>query len=92
MPKNASELITMSKNALGIRYESSTIFLIGVFVAKVLNSLKLLSGIADRPTNCKNCLRTVRFSEDLNKPSTFQPPIQMFFNSWQFVGFGAKVE
>ena len=53
---------TMSKNALGIRYESRTIFRIGEFVAKVLNSSKLLSRIPDRPTNCKNSLRTVRIS------------------------------
>ena len=45
---------TMSKNALGIWYESHTIFRIGEFVAKVLNSSKLLSRIPDRPTNCKN--------------------------------------
>ena len=37
------ESVTMSKNALGIRYESSTNFRIGEFVAKVLNSSKLLS-------------------------------------------------
>ena len=52
--------VTMSKNALGIWYESRTIFRIGEFVAKVLNSSKLLSRIPDRPTNCKNWLRTVR--------------------------------
>ena len=46
--------VTMSKNALGIWYESRTIFRIGEFVAKVLNSSKLLSRIPDRPTNCKN--------------------------------------
>ena len=54
--------VTMSKNALGIWYESRTIFRIGEFVAKVLNSSKLLSWIPDRPTNCKNWLRTVRIS------------------------------
>ena len=54
--------VTMSKNALEIRYESRTIFRIGEFVAKVLNSSKLLSRIPDRPTNCKNSLRTVRIS------------------------------
>ena len=54
--------VTMSKNALGIWYESRTIFRIGEFVAKVLNSSKLLSRIPDRPTNCKNWLRTVRIS------------------------------
>ena len=43
-------------------YESRTIFRIGEFVAKVLNSSKLLSRIPDRPTNCKNSLRTVRIS------------------------------
>ena len=32
------DFVTMSKNALGIRYESRTIFRIGEFVAKVLNS------------------------------------------------------
>ena len=46
--------VTMSKNPLGIRYESRTIFRIGEFVAKVLNSSKLLTRIPDRPTNCKN--------------------------------------
>ena len=54
--------VTMSKNALGIWYESHTIFRIGEIVAKVLNSSKLLSGFPDRPTNCKNSLRTVRIS------------------------------
>ena len=54
--------VTMSKNALGIWYESRTIFRIREFVAKVLNSSKLLSRIPDRPTNCKNSLRTVRIS------------------------------
>ena len=33
--------VTMSKNTLEIRYESRTIFRIGEFVAKVLNSSKL---------------------------------------------------
>ena len=46
--------VTMSRNALGIWYESRTIFRIGEFVAKVLNSSKLLSRIPNRPTNCKN--------------------------------------
>ena len=46
--------VTMSKNAIGIWYESRSIFRIGEFVAKVLNSSKLLSRIPDRPTNCKN--------------------------------------
>ena len=46
--------VTMSKNALGFFYESSTIFRIGKLVAKVLNSSKLLSRILDRPTNYKN--------------------------------------
>ena len=46
--------VLMSKNALGIWYESRTVFRIGEFVAKVLNSSKLLSQIPDRPTNCKN--------------------------------------
>ena len=54
--------VTMSKNALGTWYESRTTFRIGEFVAKVLNSSKLLSRIPDIPTNCKNCLRTVRIS------------------------------
>ena len=62
MPQNASESITMSKNALGIWYESRTIFRIGEFMAKVLNSSELLSQIPGRPTNCKNWLRTVRIS------------------------------
>ena len=46
--------VTMSKNALRTWYESRTIFRIGEFVAKVLNSSKLLSRIPDRPTDCKN--------------------------------------
>ena len=46
--------VTMSNNVLGIWYESRTIFRIGEFVAKVLNSSKLLSRIPDMPTNCKN--------------------------------------
>ena len=37
---------SMSKNALGILYKSRTIFRIGEFVAKVLNSSKLLSLIS----------------------------------------------
>ena len=59
---NQLNSVTMSKNALGIWYESRTIFRIREFVAKVLNSSKLLSRIPDRPTNCKNSLRTVRIS------------------------------
>ena len=54
--------VTMSKNALGIWYESCKIFRIGEFVAKVLNSSKLLSRIPYRPTNCKNRPGTVRIS------------------------------
>ena len=34
------DIVTISKNALGIWYESRTIFRIGEFVAKVLNSSK----------------------------------------------------
>ena len=49
-----NDSVTMSKNALGIWYKSRTIFQIREFVAKVLNSSKLLSRIPDRPTNCKN--------------------------------------
>ena len=63
MPKKRLRIdydpVTMSKNALGACYESSTIFRIGEFVAIVLNTSKLSSRIPDRPTNCKNCLRTV---------------------------------
>ena len=43
--------VTMSKNALGIWYESRKIFRIWEFVAKVLNSSKLLSRIPDIPTD-----------------------------------------
>ena len=50
--------VKMSRNALEIWYESGTIFQIGELVAKVLNSSNLLSRIPDRPTNCKNSLRT----------------------------------
>ena len=46
--------VTMSKNALGICYESCTNFRIEEFVAKVFNRSKLLSRISNRPTNCKN--------------------------------------
>ena len=46
--------VTISKNAFGIWYESRSIFRIGEFVAKVLNSSKLLNRMPDRPTNCKN--------------------------------------
>ena len=77
--------VTISKNALGIWYESRTIFRIGEFVAKVLNSSKLLSRIPDRPTNCKNSLRTMRISLDHHELSTIQPRIQIFVNSCQFV-------
>ena len=59
--------VTMSRNALGIWYESRTIFRIGEFVAKVLNSSKLLSRIPNRPTklqelttDCANQLRSSR--------------------------------
>ena len=51
-----------SKNALGIRYKSRTTFRIGEFMVKILNSSNLLSGIPDRPTNCKNSLQIVRIS------------------------------
>ena len=68
--------VTMSKNALGIRYESRTIFRIGEFVAKVLNSSKLLSRIPDRPT------RSSRTEYD----SATNP------NIFQFVEFEACVE
>ena len=54
--------VTMSKNALGIWYESRTILRIGEFAAKVLNSSKLMSRISNRPTNCKNSIRTIRIS------------------------------
>ena len=74
--------VTMSKNALGIWYESLTIFRIGEFVAKVLNSSKLLSRIPDRPTNlqeltsdCANQLRSSQSEYD-------QPRIQIFVDSW----------
>ena len=74
--------VTMSKNALGIWYESRTIFQIGEFVVKVLNCSKLLSRIPDRPTNCKNWLRTMRISWDLHELSTIQQRLQIFVNSW----------
>ena len=54
--------VTMSKNALGIWYESRTISRFGEFVAKVLNSSKCLSRIPDRPTNRKNSLGIVRIN------------------------------
>ena len=54
--------VTVSKNALRICYESSTIFRNGEFLTKVLNSSKLLNRIPDRPTNCKNRLWTEWFS------------------------------
>ena len=75
-PRIDYDSVTMSKNALGIWYESRTIFRIGEFVAKVLNR------ILDRPTNCKNSLQTVRISQDLHELSTIQPRIQIFVNSW----------
>ena len=43
---------------------------------------KTLSRIPDRPTNCKNSLRTVLISQDLHELSTIQPRIQIFVNSW----------
>ena len=61
-PRIDYDSVTICKNAVGIWYESRTIFRIGEFVAKVLNSSKLLSRIPDRPTNCKNSLRTMRIS------------------------------
>ena len=42
---NVQESVPMSKNALGIWYEPRTMFRIGEFVAKVLNSSKVLSQI-----------------------------------------------
>ena len=51
-------------------------------MAKVLNSSKLLSRIPERPTNCKNSLRTVRISSDLHELSTSQTQIQIFVDSW----------
>ena len=59
-PRIDYDSVTISNNSVGIWYESRTIFRIGEFVAKVLNSSKLLSRISDRPTNCKNSLRTMR--------------------------------
>ena len=41
-PRIDYDSVTISKNALGIWYESCTIFRIGEFVAKDLNSSKLL--------------------------------------------------
>ena len=71
---------------------SSTIFQIGEFVAKVLNSSKLLSRIPDRHTIGKNWLRTVQFSKDLHELSTFQPRIQISVVLWLFVGWWACVK
>ena len=62
MPKNAFESIRFihdSKNAIGICYESSTLFRSREFVAKVLNSSKLLSRIPDRPRKTLQELTTV---------------------------------
>ena len=85
-PRIDYDSVTMSKNALGIWYESRTIFRIGEFVAKVLNSSKLLSRIPDRTTNCKNSLRTVRRTE---YDSVTNPNICQFAS---IVGFGTCVE
>ena len=59
-----NDSVRMSKNALGIWYESHTTFQIGKFMAKVLNSSKLLSRIPDRPTDCANELRSSRTEYD----------------------------
>ena len=48
----------MSKNELGICYESSTIFRIGEFVAKFWTVQIFWCQIPNRPTNCKNWLQT----------------------------------
>ena len=78
--------VALSKIAIGIWYESRMIFLIGEFVAKVLNSLKVLSRIPDRPTNCKNWPRTVGISSARTEYNSATNP-----NICQFVGFGACV-
>ena len=66
--------VTMSKNALGIWYESLTIFRIGEFVAKDLNSSKLLSRIPDRPTNLQeltsDCANQLRSSQSEYESAT----------------------
>ena len=62
----------MSKNALEIGYKSRTIFRIGEFMAKVLNSSKRLSRIPDictyelqeLTTDCANQLRSSRTEYD----------------------------
>ena len=80
--------VTISKNALGDRYESQTNFRIGEFVAKVLNSSKLFSRIPDRPTNCiftTDCANQLRSSRTEYDSAT-NP------NICQFVGFGACVD
>ena len=48
------ESVMMSKNAFGTWCKSRTIFRIGEFMAKVLNSSKFLGLIPDRLKNCKN--------------------------------------
>ena len=98
--KNAQERIridnysvTMSKTALGICYESSTIFRIGEFVAKFwtvqffdpnfrgLRIARTDYGLYDSVI-IKIFANWVRLS----------PRIQIFVNSWRFVGFGPCVE
>ena len=70
--KSSYECLSMPPNRLWFSYnvqecirtcyKSNTNFRIGGFVAKNLNSSKLLSPIPNIPTNCKNWLWTVRFS------------------------------
>ena len=85
------ESVMMSRNALGILYESSTILRIGEFMANVLNSSKLLSqfliDLQVAITHYGLC-----DSVKILELSTIQPRIQIFVNSCQFVGFGACVE
>ena len=65
-PRIYYDSVTISKNALGIRHESRTIFRIGEFVARVLNSSKLLSRVPvqELTTDYANQLRPSRTEYD----------------------------
>ena len=62
----------MPKNALGICYESNTIFRNRGIRGQVLNSSNLLIRIPNRPTNCKNSKGPKLSLSELTPPA--QPP------------------
>ena len=68
----------MLQNAPQICFELTTIFLIGKFVANVLNHSKLKPQIPDWLKNQKSCLQTIEFSLELKELIRFQLQILKF--------------